>query len=517
MELLEVSDLSEEQLFILRARINGSAYRDIQTKWNNEKHSFIRLEAIMTCIIRGALGFKWEKGMNGGERPFLCPADMRKLQDKIIQGSENGAHLEATDVLDFASQLKLERAQTALKFLKQTNSPTLADEVNHFIIEAPSRSWLNEVLDDLDAAIKSRRYIDPKRWLNCSKEIIRQYYVSYSNLIKEIPMCLLLGADETMLSSIRKGKVVVPRSVEQALEEGLPDMPHITAMCSHTVSGKPFTPFIILKNLKNIPEELKELTDSRLLHLASSPSGWQTRDTFLYWSLCLINELSFYRRTLAPEYQNHKALLIMDGHTSRQCPMALIFLSARNVEVLVLPSHATHVMQIFDVSIASPLKTYYGSAIKKYLHDMKEDGPAAPKIRRASIEAFLCAWTQACSYKNCTNGAMKTGTFPVSFEKVCESPFVKELTQEEEMRRQRNENSERLNINSKLITAPAVINEINDAIKRFDRFSYLCLQQYQGAYQSVAQRIVNEEHNGCRMLSKLPPFITNTERIVYFE
>ena len=142
---------------------------------------------------------------------------------------------------------------------------------------------------------------------------------------------------------------------------------------------------------------------------------------------------------------------------------------------------------------------------------MKEGSVAAPKIRRAAFEAFLCSWTQACTYKNCTNGAMKTGTFPVSFEKVCENQFVKELTQEEDMRRQRNANSERLNINSKLITTPAVINEINDDIKRFDRFSYLCLQQYQGSYQNVAQRIVNEEHSGCRMLSKLPPFITNTD------
>ena len=108
---------------------------------------------------------------------------MRTLKEKIQENSEHGAHLEASDVLDEASRLKLERAQKALNFLKKTNSPKLAREINDYIIEPPSRSWLNNVLDDLDAAIKSRRYIDSARWLSCSKKAIREYYTMYSNII----------------------------------------------------------------------------------------------------------------------------------------------------------------------------------------------------------------------------------------------------------------------------------------------------------------------------------------------
>ena len=516
MDLLEVGDLSADQLFILRERIDGTSYRDIQSKWSEEKREFIRLESITTCISRGALGYRWEKGMNGGERPYLCPADMRRLHDNIVESAQNDAHLEATDVLDRASRLKLERAQKALTFLQKTNSPTLAADVDNYIIEPPSRSWLNDVLDQLDAAIKSRRYIDPKRWNNCSKQIIREYYTLHANIIKEVPRCLIVGADETMMSSIRKGKVVVPRSVEQALEEGLPDMPHITAMCSHTVTGKAFTPFIILKGLKNCPQELLEFVYSGLMYLASSPSGWQTRDTFFFWTLCFINEFSFYRKSLAPQYRDMDALLIMDGHTSRECPMALICLQARKIKVLILPSHSTHVMQMFDVSIAAPLKTYYGSAIKKYLHDMSDEGAAAPKIRHAAIEAFISAWSQACTYKNCTNGAIKTGTCPTSFDKVCESPFVKEIPQEDEERIHRNEINGKVSINAQIITESTKIREIDESLKRFDRYAHLCLHDCEGTYQTMAQAAVGAEHNGCKMLSPLPPFITNTDKIVYF-
>ncbi len=193
--------------------------------------------------------------------------------------------------------------------------------------------------------------------------------------------------------------------------------------------------------------------------------------------------------------------------------MALIFLKARNIEVLILPSHCTHVMQIFDVSIASPLKTYFGAALKKYLHDMDDDGPAAPKIRRAAIESFLHAWSAACTYKNCVNGAAKTGISPVSFDAVCASPFVRDIPHEDIARRR----TERLDINGRIITEAETINEINAAISRFEKFSHLCLRPYEGTYQLVAQHSVTGERNGCRLLSKLPPFITNNEHIIYFD
>ena len=200
----------------------------------------------------------------------------------------------------------------------------------------------------------------------------------------------------------------------------------------------------------------------------------------------------------------------MDGHSSRECPMALAFLKARNIDVLILPSHCTHVMQIFDVTIAAPLKTYFGAALKKYLHDMNDEGPAAPKIRRAAIEAFLHAWSAAATYKNCVKGAEKTGIYPVSFDAICASPFVREIPPTEVPRRR----TERLDINNRIITTPEAIAEINTSISRFEKFSYLCLHPYNCTYQRAAQNIVSNERNGCRMLSRLPAFIANNNNNV---
>ena len=78
--------------------------------------------------------------MSGGERAYLCPADMLQLTQKINEASAGNGQLDASDVLDEASRLKLERSQKALMFLKVTNSPNLASEINSYVIEPPTRS-----------------------------------------------------------------------------------------------------------------------------------------------------------------------------------------------------------------------------------------------------------------------------------------------------------------------------------------------------------------------------------------
>ena len=286
-------------------------------------------------------------------------------------------------------------------------------------------------------------------------------------------------------------------------------------MCCHTLTGKAFIPFIILKQLQNVPAELKEFIDHGLIHLASSPSGWQTRDTFIYWALCLINEMSFYRKTLSRDIRNKEALLIMDGHSSRECPFGLALLRDNKIDVLILPAHSTHVMQIFDVAIASPLKTYYSTALKKYLHDLDDVGPAAPKVRHAVVESFISAWSAACTYKNCQNGGIKTGTSPLDFEEVCKSPFVGVVQEDEGEPSTRK--TTRLNINEKIITSPHIMVEIDNEVSRFDRFAHLLLRNKVDDYQANATKIIENSKNGCRLLSKLPPFITEEDRIIYFD
>ena len=88
---------------------------------------------------------------------------------------------------------------------------------------------------------------------------------------------------------------------------------------------------------------------------------------------------------------------MMDGHSSRECPLALMLLRRANVEVLIFPSHITHVIQMFDVGIAAPLKTSFSSTFKKALKKA-----SANEDLHTETAKFRYAVIQAVNVSNCS-------------------------------------------------------------------------------------------------------------------
>ena len=153
--------------------------------------------------------------------------------------------------------------------------------------------------------------------------------------------------------------MVVPNNVRLVIEHGLEEMPHITGMMHSNVFGCGHPPFIILEELKNLPIERKLFSDAGLVSVGSTPSRYMTRDLFVIWALHFIIWLMEYRIKLQPHLRTGKALLIMDGHSSRECPLAMLLFRQANIHVLILLAHATHVLLWFDVGLAAPLKQTY--------------------------------------------------------------------------------------------------------------------------------------------------------------
>lgn len=76
----------------------------------------------------------------------------------------------------------------------------------------------------------------------------------------------------------------------------------------------------------------------------STNCGWQNRNSFIIWTLNFINRLSNYRLQLDDSIRKAKAVLILDGHNSRENPIAIDLLKLSNIEVIILPSHTTHLL-----------------------------------------------------------------------------------------------------------------------------------------------------------------------------
>ena len=523
MEFLANSCFTENQNKIVALRKQGKTYAEIMTAMNIATGFNTTPKHISTCLTRSALGYPWNYEQPGGNPPFLCHDDMISLSQSVRSAHDSGNAMDTLEVLDEATKLKGRRIAFGIQFLREIGSVELSNKLGDKTLYTPSRSWINNVLDDLEAQIRSRRLIEQKRLEACSYTVIDSFYTTFGSIIQEVAKELLFTVDETMVETHTRRKAVLPIGVKAAIEEGYPNMPHISAMLCTNVYGIGPPPFIILNDLKRLPEELECYAINGSAWFASSPSGYMTRDVFSLWIICFINWFSQFKLSLPEGMRTAKALIILDGHSSRENPLALLLLRKANVEVIVLPSHTTHVLQMFDVGLAAPLKSTFAAKFKKRLKETLGDealNSNMARFRRACISAFLDAWRCASIPSNCLSAAKQTGIFPFNPRAARDSPFVRDLTNEEQQRVAQREahNVNRFTINMKCITRPEVIVELANIVRVVPRFMHLCdlIRYMTMSYQEIVREVLRMEYNDSYMLSIVPPFFRYNAAPIFF-
>jgi hypothetical protein len=119
-------------------------------------------------------------------------------------------------------------------------------------------------------------------------------------------------------------------------------------------------------------------------------------------------------------------LLILDGHTSRQCPAALELLQLFHVIVLIMPSHTSHVLQMFDIELAGPLKSYVYTFFKSIKRKCVLFEDVAGKVRYSAVMAILRAWDTSASIDHCQKSAKVAGLVPFDPELVLSGRLVQD-------------------------------------------------------------------------------------------
>ena len=478
---------------------------------------------ISLCLSRSALGYSWDFGTESGNNPYLCKADIIELSEIVKNAHEEGFALDTLEVLDEATKLKEARLTKGLLFLKSIHSLELARKIADQTVFTPSRTWLNAVLLDLDSHIRTRRLIDAKRLEATSYEVIESFFITLATIINKIHPSLLFTVDETMIETAMKNKVVVRTGVKTVVEEGYPNMPHITEMMCCNVYGQGPPPLVILNGLRSLPEELKMFSTNDEVWLGSTTSGYMTKDMFVYWVICFINWLSKFRCNLPLDIRESEALIILDGHTSRENPLAMCLLRKARVNVLVLPSHTTHVLQIFDVSIAAPLKRFFSNLFKKELKKAAHNESFSSNIARyryACIVAFLSAWKSASTPINCLAGAKATGIYPFDPLAPRNSVFVRDLLPHERERFNQREarNSHRFNINGKFITEANLIVEMSQQMVLSTKFPHLCdISTYiRSTYSTIIENFKSRSSPTSILLTSIPPLFSPTSAPKFF-
>ena len=512
-ELCDWEIFSKEQKWIIYQIVEEKkTWKQISTEFNAITGQQLGQGAIRTCLVRSSLSQQWAKGQCFGSDPYLCSEDQKALNKEITERAEITKALNTVTILDEALKLKSARMTKACQLLKLLRCYALSSALDDTEINSPTRTWVNEICKQIEEKIASVTYIDRNRFKSCSFSIIDTFFNLFANIIRNTPPELRFTVDETMMEKTTSNKVIIPDSMKQYIEPAPPEMPHITAMCATSVFAMKPPLFIILSGLKHIPDELNIYVNTGKIWLVSTPSGWMNRFAFALWAFHFAIWYNTSKDAMQSSFIHKWGLIVLDGHTSRENPLALEILRDAGINVLVLPSHTTHVMQMFDVGLAGALKnrfTQHFNANCKDKHFYVPNNNAA-SMRRIAVDAFIQAWDDIANYSNCVSSAASVGLEPVDRTRPKSNPYVRDLTEQEqvmyEQNRRRRENM--LNINNCLITTNEKIEEIRTFIARCDKDKALCKKKsefanYYELYNYLTQKA---EENGVYMLSKPPPY-----------
>jgi hypothetical protein len=412
------------------------------------------------------MGYPFPSPPQGGRKRYLPDYDADRLFQVISEANENLAPMSVPDVIDAAHQLKIQRVRVAIGILSSLKSWGLCEQFEKMDVDPPSRSWINFFSDEKGLKLKFAQPIDPARLSSACHSKIQRFFDQFGSLMRSYPKELVFGCDETMINLIKTTKCVVPNKATPITEREK-QIHHITMMLAHSCGGAKVPPYILVPNLKKESADIQELKSSvGEVWFCSSKSGWQTRETFFLWAINFAHWTTLYRAQLPPCLKASGLLLILDGHSSRQCPAALEIFRAFQIRVLVLPSHCSHILQMFDVGLAAGMKR----SLSKYYKESKQDASTTFQARLATdrynaIIAGVKAWNAFASPDMCRLSAKLVGLFPFNPQGVLSGCFV---TPDQVVNNRWPPRDTRnfLDINSHIITQPDMIQTIRTHIEK---------------------------------------------------
>lgn len=477
------SCLTAIQIQITQSRLNGMTYRAI-----TETFGLSCQNVVTTCFKRTALGRKWFPGNTGGNDSYLGEVDQIIFINKIKSEADSINCVPTCVAVAYAHMLSEKRAKQAQFLLTGIGCPGLALSISSF--DPPHESWLRGYCSKTEIRIVRPQELELIRRTSCDVGSIYRFFEQCYDVLDR-DRRLIFNMDETMVSAKRKYKVLAQKG-RLPLTTSSQTAPHLTGCITVSASGTCFEPLLILKAKKTLAG-LEDFTQS--CFFCSSDSGWMNRRVFIIWTIVFITQVSQYRARLPKDIRNETILLITDGHGSRRCFTACFLLWCFDIELLILPGHCSHVMQPFDVALASPLKSHYKKTLdsKKFQGDGRIANQTAQEVRTLMISSFLDAVSSSCTYSNVLTSFSSTGLSPLDPSLPLSSQFAM------------------LDVNASTNSGAEILNDLDGLAKLFkeeqgrdltDNDLILSMNDLKNVYSKVRDKTKNG-----LLLSDLPSFI----------
>jgi len=244
-------------------------------------------------------------------------------------------------------------------------------------------------------------------------------------LIYNVPAFLIINADETSVEVGVPAKVIVPTAKDQGQKvDHFEGISHMTAMMTLNATGDDFAPFVITP-LKTLPNVLAEHVRSGRITFGGSDNGWMTDQLFEEWATWLVQRIDALRAQYHCD-ADQRAILLLDGHPTRNNHRVMSMFKANNIEVVIFPPHMTHLIQPYDRVIARPFKQALQQFANKILNEYGDDASSWTKVRRlAQVTALIDAHRVATTTINCRKAFEVCGLYPRNPQKILKAKGVK--------------------------------------------------------------------------------------------
>ena len=131
-------------------------------------------------------------------------------------------------------------------------------------------------------------------------------------------------------------------------------------------------------------------------------------------------------------------LLFVDGHGSHLNMKFLDWCDQHRILVAIYPPHLTHRLQPLDVSLFSPLATYYSQELKNWISRCQT---LCGFTKREFFSLFWCSFQRAFTPKNIASGRRKTGLYPFNPDIVLDQVKIRKTRELKERPLSRKSNS----------------------------------------------------------------------------
>ncbi|KAK2770828.1 transposase [Colletotrichum kahawae] len=251
------------------------------------------------------------------------------------------------------------------------------------------------------------RAIDSKRVKDVNAAVIKDLFKIFDLLeVKDIPLSLRWNIDETGLIEGSDGDYLVLGKPQRraVYVQASKNRVWTTILECISATGQTTPPLVIFTG-QSVQQQWfpLEMSDFASWQFTASTNGWTSNAIGLEW----LKKVFIPHTAAEAKRLRSKRLLVIDGHGSHVSDDFMWLCYCEQIYLACLPAHSSHVTQLLDVSIFSPLKkAFYGAT-----RDCGLLLNSAPIGKQNFLRCYLQARNDAFITRNIRAGWLATGTY----------------------------------------------------------------------------------------------------------